>query len=194
MWVLGLPGAFRPPNFGVTPSLTPPQIAAKIGGDAAPPVPNNNPPPPDFGGFGGQKRQLEDGGKGATGPPNPGRTPRTAGGPPKPRGGGDRGVPNTASFPQTSLRARNWRHRGMVSGIWGSPGWVWGSRGGGGLGVRMFWGGFSSIGLFPGGGAVECPGEVWESPKSIWGPRGGLGWPEGSLDVLEGFHRVWGEV
>ncbi|XP_031950412.1 LOW QUALITY PROTEIN: far upstream element-binding protein 2 [Corvus moneduloides] len=37
------------------------QIAAKIGGDAAPPVPNNNPPPPDFGGFGGQKRQLEDG-------------------------------------------------------------------------------------------------------------------------------------
>ncbi|XP_064258049.1 LOW QUALITY PROTEIN: far upstream element-binding protein 2-like [Passer domesticus] len=36
------------------------QIAAKIGGDAAPPVPNNN-APPDFGGFGGQKRQLEDG-------------------------------------------------------------------------------------------------------------------------------------
>lgn len=47
--------------FGVTAGRRPfpLQIAAKIGGDTATTVNNNT---PDFG-FGGQKRQLEDGGK-----------------------------------------------------------------------------------------------------------------------------------
>lgn len=92
--VLGAPSLPGGLFFGVTAGRRPfpLQIAAKIGGDAATTVNNNT---PDFG-FGGQKRQLEDGGKGGGH-----GTPSNQGGmtPPKsgsPVSGGSRGPPNGA--------------------------------------------------------------------------------------------------